>query len=212
MKAKHLAAQEQVSEEMESDVAENENSEKEEELKEAKTNYEQTRKDFLDGEEKYKQEWLALKNKKTEAGYDTEKYKRGYDQLKPASDNFAKVYKETFNKMPSQEHYDIEPLIKQQAEKYQKVKGRQFRPFPSRMRTHRKNVAKFLISFADNAKKGIAAEKEVKELDQYLLSEGKSRGLDLSQDRLIEKIKEDEHLEHPGEKEKLEKESEKACI
>jgi chromosome segregation ATPase len=231
-------------------------------LKEAETTYEKAKQNFLDGEKNYEAADTALYHKVTEAGYAKKKYEKDYLQLKPAIENFAKTYRATFDKMPSQEYTEMVPLIqeqakewlkvegmhagdhknsveyarmiasvkivanfpgsldekdeklfkeaelpgninqavafmKEQAENYQKAKDKQWRPFPSRMRTHRKNVAKFLIGFADKAQKGMDAQKEVVELDQYLLTEGKSKGLDLTRDNLISKVMGDEKLEHP---------------
>lgn len=232
------------------------------ELKDSEKVYNEAKEKYLAGEKAYEDANTALFYQIEEAGYKKKKFEKEYLQLQPAIKDFAKTYRETFDKMPSQEYTEMVPLIKnqakewlkveglhagnhknskeydrmiasvkivanfpgvleekdaklfkeaelpgnieqavafmkKQAENYQKEKDKQWRPFPSRMRTHRKNVAKFLIGFADKAQKGIDAQKEVVNLDQFLLTEGKSHGLNLTSDNLINKVIMDEELEHP---------------
>ena len=50
---------------------------------------------------------------------------------------------------------------------------------------------------------GIAAQKKVVELDEFLMTEGKSHGLNLTSDILIDKVIMDEELEHPRGREQL---------
>lgn len=237
-------------------------------LKDAEEAHKEAEQKYLAGEKAYEDADTALFYKIREAEYTRKKFEKGYLQLKPAIENFAKTYRATFDKMPSQEYTEMVPLIKnqakewlkveglhagnhknskeydrmiaavkivanfpgvleekdaklfkeaelpgnieqavafmkKQAENYQKEKDKQWRPFPSRMRTHRKNVAKFLIGFADKAQKGIDAQKEVVNLDQFLMTEGKSHGLNLTSDNLINQVIMDEKLEHPRGREKL---------
>ena len=237
-------------------------------LKDAEKAHKEAEQKYLAGEKAYEDADTALYYEIREAGYNKKKFEKEYLQLKPAIENFAKTYRATFDKMPSQEYTEMVPLIKnqakewlkveglhagnhknskeydrmiaavkivanfpnslelkdaklfeeaelpgnieqavafmkKQAENYQKEKDKQWRPLPSRMRTHRKNVAKFLIGFADKAQVGIAAQKKVVELDEFLMTEGKSHGLNLTSDILIDKVIMDEELEHPRGREQL---------
>ena len=83
---------------------------------------------------------------------------------------------------------DTLAFMKEQAENYKKAKDKQWRPLASRLRNHRNTMTKFMIGFAEKGMKGMAAIKELVELDHFIESRGRSQGLD--KDELIQEVME----------------------
>lgn len=93
--------------------------------------------------------------------------------------------------------------LKQQAEKYQKAKNDQWRFFPSRLRTHRLNMANSIIDLAEDLQKGHTAQKE----EEYLKTFFEGKG-ELSRKEAKNKV-DVKYKKEAYEKEQKEKETEK---
>lgn len=144
-------------------------------------------------------EWLKIEGLHSGKHKNSIEYDRMIDSFKmvrdwPDSGGHSLRFKE--EELP-RGFEDALAFMKEQAEKYQQAKNKQIRPFPSRLRTHRNNMTKFILGFAEKAQQGIAAQQEVVSLDDFLQTKGVSRGLDLGKDDLVKEVMEVAKLELP---------------
>ena len=112
--------------------------------------------DLQPGIKQQANEWL----KKAQTYADKHKNSKEFDAminaLKMAADwPDIKKYTEGMAKEDiPKDKTQVANYLKQQAEKYQKAKNDQWRLFPSRLRTHRLNMAKSIIDLAEDLQKG----------------------------------------------------------
>ena len=138
-------------------------------------------------------EWLKIEGLHAGTHKNSKEYNRMITAFKmvaeyPNSMNNL-TYKEQFKGMNLPTRFDDTlAFMKEQAENYKKAKDKQWRPLASRLRNHRNTMTKFMIGFAEKGMKGMAAIKELVELDHFIESRGRSQGLD--KDELIQEVME----------------------
>lgn len=162
-----------------------------------KPNQEYKEKEMVDSIKQQAAEWLKIEGLHTGNHKNSIEYDRMITAFKMVAEYPTNVaYADKFKGKELPISFDETlAFMKEQAENYKKAKDEQWRPFPSRMRNHRNTMAKFMIGFAERSMKGIAAQKELVELDYYIQTRGKSQGLD--KDELIKDVMEAAGLKLP---------------
>ena len=162
-----------------------------------KPNQEYKEKEMVDSIKQQAAEWLKIEGLHTGNHKNSIEYDRMITAFKmvaeyPTNATYADKFKG--KELPISFDETL-AFMKEQAENYKKAKDKQWRPLPSRLRNHRNTMAKFMIGFAERSMKGIAAQKELVELDYYIQTRGKSQGLD--KDELIKDVMEAAGLKLP---------------
>ena len=165
-----------------------------------KPNQEYKEKEMVDSIKQQAAQWLKIEGLHTGNHKNSIEYDRMITAFKmvaeyPSSLN-TPMYTDKFKGVNLPTRFDDTlAFMKEQAENYKKAKDKQWRPFASRLRNHRNTMAKFMIGFAERSIKGMAAQKELVELDYYIQTRGKSQGLD--KDELIKDVMEAAGLKLP---------------